>query len=63
LGNPAAAALPHTMLRSTEAEWFEASFLEALQSDPGWQIVDVADNHFAPVNAPELTAEALLSLV
>lgn len=31
-------------------------------ADPNWQIVEVADNHFGPVNAPELTADALLSL-
>jgi hypothetical protein len=39
------------------------AFADQLRSDPGWRVVELADNHLAPVNAPQLTAEALLSLV
>jgi pimeloyl-ACP methyl ester carboxylesterase len=64
LVNPAAAALPRVYVLCTEgrAEG-EDPFIEQMRADPGWQVVELADNHFAPVNAPELTAEALLSLV
>ncbi len=36
---------------------------ERARSDPGWRVVKLADNHFAPINSPQATAEALLSLV
>lgn len=64
LGNPAAAALPRVFIHCTEEDVLvPVSFVDELRSDPGWQVVEVADNHFAPINAPELTVEALLSLV
>jgi hypothetical protein len=64
LGNPEAAALPHVYVVCTEGrEIAEDPFIQQLQSDPGWQVVELADNHLAPINAPQLTAEALLSLV
>ena len=68
LGNPAAAALPRAFVlctegRGTAAEDPVVDFADQLRSDPGWRVVEVADNHFAPINAPQLTAEALLSLV
>ena len=34
-----------------------------VRSAPGWRYRELADNHLAPVNAPQATAEALLSLV
>jgi hypothetical protein len=30
---------------------------------PGWQYRELADTHLAPINGPQATAEALLSLV
>jgi hypothetical protein len=36
---------------------------ERARSDPGWRVMELADNHFAPINSPQATAEALLSLV
>ncbi len=63
LGNPAAAALPRTYVVCTEGRDAADPFIAGLRSDPAWQVVELADNHFAPINSPELTAEALLSLV
>jgi pimeloyl-ACP methyl ester carboxylesterase len=63
LGDPAAAALPRAYVLCTEGREPGDPFVEQLQSDPAWQVVELADNHFAPINAPQLTAEALLSLV
>jgi len=64
LGNPEAAALPRIYIVCTEGrDIAEDPFIQQLQADPGWRVVELADNHFAPINAPELTAEALLSLV
>jgi hypothetical protein len=37
-------------------------FFDQLRLDQGG-VEELADNHFAPINAPQLTAEALLSLV
>jgi pimeloyl-ACP methyl ester carboxylesterase len=71
LGNPAAAALPRAFVLCTADKDLQADpqtdpvvrFVEGVRSDPNWRVVELADNHLAPVNAPELTAEALLSLV
>jgi pimeloyl-ACP methyl ester carboxylesterase len=68
LGNPAAAALPRAFILCTEGRGSAAddpvvAFADQLRSDPGWRVVELADNHLAPVNAPQLTAEALLSRV
>jgi pimeloyl-ACP methyl ester carboxylesterase len=68
LGNPAAAALPRAFVLCTEGKGTAAEdpfvrMVEGFRSDPGWRVVEVADNHLAPVNAPQATAEALLSLV
>ena len=68
LGNPAAAALPRAFVLCTEGKGTAAedpfvAFVERVRSDPGWRVVELADNHLAPVNAPQATAEALLSLV
>jgi hypothetical protein len=40
-----------------------ATIATALRADPAWTVADIADNHFAPINAPDLTANALLALV
>jgi hypothetical protein len=63
LGNPAAAALPRAFVHCTETpmEPF-ATLATRLRTDPGWRVVELADNHFAPVNSPQATADALLSL-
>jgi pimeloyl-ACP methyl ester carboxylesterase len=68
LGNPAAAALPRAFVLCTEGKGTASEdpfvrFVDGLRSDPGWRVVDLADNHLAPINAPQATAEALLSLV
>jgi pimeloyl-ACP methyl ester carboxylesterase len=68
LGNPAAAALPRTFIFCTEGKG-EADVDHTVrtamrvQSDPDWTYREVADTHFAPINDPEATAAALLSLV
>jgi pimeloyl-ACP methyl ester carboxylesterase len=63
LGNPAA-ALPRAFVFCTEDAWAPAVRLaEQVRSDPNWRVVEVADNHLAPVNAPQATAQALLSLM
>lgn len=64
LGNPEAAALPRTYIVCTEGrEIAEDPFIQRLMADPGWRVTELADNHLAPINAPELTAEAILSVV
>jgi len=64
--NPAAAAVPCTFVYSTENK--EAgdpftSIATRLRSAPGWRYTELPDNHLAPVNAPQATAQLLLSLV
>jgi pimeloyl-ACP methyl ester carboxylesterase len=71
LGNPAAAALPRGYVLCTADKDLTAKpqtdpkvlFAERARSDPNWRVVELADGHLAPVNSPELTAEALQSLV
>jgi pimeloyl-ACP methyl ester carboxylesterase len=66
LGNPAAAALPRAFVFCTEGKGEGdpfASTAARVKADPAWRVVELADNHLAPINSPELTAEALLSLV
>ena len=68
LGDPAAAALPRAFIFCTEEKGTAEEdplvrIAERVRSDPAWSFREVADNHLAPVNAPQLTAEALLSLV
>jgi hypothetical protein len=64
LGNPAAVALPRAFVHCTEAA-FEPfiSTAAGLKSDPAWEYRELADNHFAPINDPQATAEELLALV
>jgi pimeloyl-ACP methyl ester carboxylesterase len=71
LGNPAAAALPHVFILCTADKDLEANpqtdalvlAAERARSNPNWRVVELADNHLAPINNPQATAEALLSLV
>jgi pimeloyl-ACP methyl ester carboxylesterase len=66
LGNPAAEAVPRTFVFCTdgkEAEDVFASTASRLRSAPGWRYRELADNHLAPINAPQATAEVLLSVV
>ena len=71
LGNPAAAALPRAFVLCTADKDLQADpqtdpnvlAAERVRSDPNWRVVELADNHLAPINSPQLTAEALLSLV
>jgi hypothetical protein len=67
LGNPAAAAIPRAFIFCTEDKGDAAGdptvhAATRLRSAPGWRYQD-EDNHLAPVNIPQATAEALLSLV
>src|SRR5215204_6402449 len=64
LGNPAAAALPRVYIFCTK-DPFESSArnAERVRSDPNWRVVELADNHLAPINNPQATADALVSLV
>jgi pimeloyl-ACP methyl ester carboxylesterase len=57
LGNPAAAALPHVFILGTKDPF------EPVRSDANWRVIELADNHLAPINNPKASAEVLLSLV
>ena len=68
LRNPAAAAIPRALVFCTEAKGDAAEDSTVrtaigLQSAPGWRYRELAENHLAPINAPQTTAEVLLSLV
>lgn len=68
IDNPAAAALPHVYLNCLEGKddpvWgFTLTAVERAKTEPNWTVVDIAENHMAPVNDPQLTVETLLSLV
>lgn len=68
LGNPAAAALPHSFIFCTEEKGSAdddpyVRIAEQLRSDPAWIYRELVANHLAPVNDPQATVEALLSLV
>src|SRR5215207_403152 len=71
LGNPAAAALRRVFILCTADKDLEANpqtdalvlAAERARSNPNWRVVELADNHLAPINNPQATAEALLSLV
>ena len=71
LANPEAAALPRVFVLCTADKDLEMDpqtdpyvlTVERVRSDPNWHVVELADNHLAPVNNPQATAEALLSLV
>lgn len=66
--NPAAAALPHVYLNCLEGKddpvWgFTVTAVERAKTEPNWRVADLAENHMAPVNDPQLTVETLLSLI
>ena len=64
LRNPAATAVPRIFVRCTEDAAGVGNPAEArVRSTPGWQYRELAENHLAPINAPQATAEILLSLV
>lgn len=68
LGNPAAAALPRAFVFCTDGKGDAAEdptvrAAAKARLDPGWRYRSLAANHLAPINAPQATAEALLSLV
>lgn len=68
LGNPAAAAIPRAFVFCTEGKGDEAAdptvrTATRVRSAPGWRYHELEDTHLAPVNTPQATAEALLSLV
>jgi pimeloyl-ACP methyl ester carboxylesterase len=64
LGNPTAAELPRAFIASTEDPMaFSTQTVERVRTDPNWRVVELADNHLAPVNSPQMVAEALVSLL
>ena len=68
IGNPAAAAIPRAFVFCTEGKGsadvdFTVQMSERVRSDPGWRYRELADTHQAPINAPQATAEAILSLL
>ena len=63
LRNPTAVTLPRTYVRCTEEAEPEEPYVARARTDPIWDYHELAANHFAPVVAPQLTAELLLSLV
>lgn len=65
LANPVAAAVHRAFVYCTEGKEAEDAFASTatrLRTAPGWRYRELADNHMAPINAPEATAEVLLSL-
>jgi hypothetical protein len=65
LGNPAADSVPQTFIRcpvdgSVWAHIYDP-IVERLRGDKRWGIRELASNHCAPIAAPQLVAEALLS--
>jgi hypothetical protein len=66
LGNPTSAAVPRAFVLCTEgkdAEDVFASTATRIRSTPDWRYRELGDNHLAPINAPQATAEVLLSLL
>ena len=68
LGNPAAAAVPRAYIFCTQGTKDVAvdpfvRIATRVRSAPGWSYRELADTHFAPINSPQATADALLSLV
>ena len=67
VGNPAAAAIPRAFVfcregKNAVGDPFAATASQ-VRSAPGWRYHELAENHLAPINAPQATAEALLSLL
>jgi pimeloyl-ACP methyl ester carboxylesterase len=67
LGNPAAAAIPRVFIFCTEGKDAVgdpfATTASHVRSAPGWRYRELVENHLAPINAPQATAEALLAFV
>ena len=68
LGNPAAAALSRAFIFCTEGKGGVAvdptvRTATRVRSAPDWTYRELSDTHLAPINGPQATAEALLSLV
>lgn len=66
LGNPDADKLPRTLIRCTQSPtWSEerpSQFLERIQADPRWEMLDLDGTHVAPVAQPRETADVLLRI-
>jgi pimeloyl-ACP methyl ester carboxylesterase len=68
LGNPAAAALPRAFIFCTEEKGTPeedalARVAVQVRADPHWTYRELAQNHLAPVNDPQATAEAILAVM
>lgn len=68
LDNPLAAALPRAFIFCTEEKGTAEEdpytrLAEQAKADPTWEYREIQANHLAPVNNPEETAEAILSLL
>lgn len=66
--NPAADVLPQAFIFCTEGKgtpdedaWVRTA--NRIRSNPSWQYRELAETHFAPINNPEATVQALLSLI
>jgi len=60
-----AAAVPRAFVFCTEGKEANdvfASTATRLRTAPGWRYRELTDNHMAPINTPEATAEVILSL-
>ena len=66
LGNPSATSVRRTFIHCTKGRDPGDAFVSMatrLRSAPGWDYRELADNHLGPINAPQATAEVLLSLL
>jgi pimeloyl-ACP methyl ester carboxylesterase len=62
LGNPAADALPFTLIRCSQSPWDSepsARLIKRIRSDPRWEIVELVGGHMAPFSQPDETADIL----
>jgi pimeloyl-ACP methyl ester carboxylesterase len=71
LGNPDAAALPRAFILCTADKDLTADpqlntvvlAAERARSDPNWRVLELDNNHAVPLNDPQGTADALMSLL
>lgn len=66
LSNPAADAVPKTLIRCPREGAVPAGTLdptdEGIRDDPHWTLIELPSNHMAPIADPGLVAEALLGI-
>lgn len=62
LQNPAAASIQRAFILCTADKDEPWPMVDRLRADPTWRVLDLDATHLAPLSAPELVADALLSL-